>query len=157
MNESYWWCWNTGWGMRGRRGRRRHNCMICPTQGAPNGPLNLSSPFHHSISSVFAMTTASQLWNQNFPHKACFAYLCKSIWADFVKTRSFCRVTSLHVFSRPLWQSVSAYAYFLRVNSPGNGLMVFRYCTWTSLRIVHYKRNNSTLPFQNSQVDLTEL
>lgn len=39
LTEPYWWCWDTGWGTRGGRGRRSHNCMISPAQGAANGPL----------------------------------------------------------------------------------------------------------------------
>lgn len=105
LTEPYWW-WGMGWWMRGERGRRRHDCMISPAQGATNGPLMALVLL---ILVLVLLLLWLLLWKQTFPHKACFPYLWKSIWADLEKTRPFCHVISLHDYSSQVWQSVSAY------------------------------------------------
>lgn len=83
-----------------------HNLLCTRSNQWSSNVSDPSLPYSHS---AFAMTTASQLWKQSLPYKACFAYIWRSTWADLVKTRPFCHVTSLHDYSSPVWQSISAY------------------------------------------------
>lgn len=135
----------------------RHNCMISPAQGAAGG-LHLMSLVLFMSVSVLPL-----LWplHHRFEKKT---FLLKP-FLYISETNLSCpgenEVNFSYCFSLWLFQAIVTKCFFMSITFQNeqswNGLMVFRFCTWTSLRIVCHKRNTSALPFQNSQFDPTEL
>lgn len=148
----YWWCGDIFYdSVNEWEGKEvgRHNCMISPAQGAASGPL--MSPVLFMPISVLPL-----LWLLHLRFERKTFLMKPTLYISETNLSCPCenKMIFSYCFSLWLFQPNVTNCFHVGVTFQNtqswNGLMVFRFYTRRSLRIVCYKRNNSALPFQNS-------